>query len=75
MNAKFDGTDLTIDELNNAIGEVKYLLFIKMIQISGNKQVFKVALFKASSVLRETLLKFLYMVSLFPASLELYSFV
>ena len=31
MNAKFDGTDRTIDELNNAIGEVKYLYFIKMI--------------------------------------------
>ena len=31
MNAKFDGTDLIIDELNNTIGEVKYLYFIKMI--------------------------------------------
>ena len=31
MNAKFDGTDLVVDELNNTIGEVKYLYFIKMI--------------------------------------------
>ena len=31
MNAKFDGTDLIIEELNNTTGEVKYLYFIKMI--------------------------------------------